>query len=278
VTGLLQAYVRSFGDFFRTIVAQRRLLAALAKRDLSDQYVSHRFSLTWTIIQPLFLMVVYLFVFTKVFPSRVKAPPGLETDAITYLLSGIIPWLALSQVMTGSLASIVNNTTIVKQMAFPLELLPIKALAGPLLFSGVSLVVLIGYGLWVTGGVIAPAYLIGLPALLFLSLVLFAGLSLILSCLQVFFRDLKEFVGMFLTIGLFIHPILYFPDAMPVAVRPLIYASPFSYYLFCWQDIFFFGGFAHPSAWVITFAFSLVVFVVGARLFVISKPHFGDFL
>lgn len=276
--GLLEAYVRSTGDFFRTIVAQRRLLAALAKRDLTDQYVSHSLSLTWAVIQPLFLMAVYLFVFTKIFPTKVQAPPGVGTDAVVYLLSGIIPWLALSQVMAGSLMSIVNNTTIVKQMAFPLELLPIKTLAGPLMFGGVSLSFLIAYGLWVTGGAIAPAYLVGFLALVALSLILFAGLSLILSCLQVFLRDLKEFVGMFLTVGLFIHPILYFPEAMPEVVRPLIYASPFSYYLFCWQDVFFFGGIVRPTAWLITLAFSLLVFVIGARLFIVSKPHFGDFL
>jgi lipopolysaccharide transport system permease protein len=223
-------------------------------------------------------MVVYLFVFTNVFPSKVQSPPGMGTDAIVYLLSGIIPWLALSQIMDRSLTSVVNNSTIVKQMAFPLELLPIKTLAGPLMFAGVSLVFLCAYGAWVTKGLIIPAYLLGLPLLILLSVVLFAGISLVLGCLQVFLRDLKEFVTMFLTVGLFIHPILYFPEAVPAAVRPLIYASPFSYFLFCWQDVMFYGAIMHPTAWIVTAIFAVALFVIGARLFVVSKPHFGDFL
>src|SRR5262249_19753612 len=154
-----------------------------------------------------------------------------------------------------SLGSVVNNATIVKQMAFPLELLPLKTLAGPLSFAAVSLLFLIGYGAWVTQGTIVPAYLVGLPVLIALSLLLFVGLSLLLGSLQVFLRDLKEFVGMFLGIGLFLHPILYFPEAVPEFVRPVLYASPFSYFLFCWQDVMFFGGMARPAAWVITTIF-----------------------
>src|SRR6476469_4263464 len=105
-------------------MAQWRLLAALAKRDLSDEYVGHNLSLSWAVIQPLFLMLVYLFVFTMIFPTKISAPSSASTDAVVFLLSGIVPWLALSQVLGRSPSSLVNNTSIVKQMSFPLELLP----------------------------------------------------------------------------------------------------------------------------------------------------------
>jgi lipopolysaccharide transport system permease protein len=193
------------------LVSHRRLLVALAKRELSDEYVGHSLSMSWAVIHPLFLMVVYVFVFIAIFPSRINAPAELETDSIVYLMSGLVPWLAISQVMSRSLTSVTGNGSIVKQMAFPLELLPVKTLAGPLLFSGISLVFLIGYSLWITKGAVLPAYLYGLPLLIVLTIILLTGLALVLSCLQVFLRDMKEFINLFLTIGLFIHPILYFP-------------------------------------------------------------------
>jgi lipopolysaccharide transport system permease protein len=273
----LTAYARSTGDLLRTAYVQRRLLSALAKRDLSDDYVAHRLSIRWTLVQPLFLMLVYWFIFTAVYPARVQAPPGLATDATIYLLSGIIPWITLSQVMSRSLVSVVGSSNIVKQMAFPLELLPLRTLATPLCFGAVSLVFLVAYAAWVTGGII-PVYLWGLPLLVSLSLVLYAGIALLLGTFQVFARETREFIVMFLNIGLFIHPILFLPGAVPRAVRPLIYASPFSYYIFCWQDILFFGGVERVWAWCVTAAFAVGVFVLGARLFVGSKPHFGDFL
>jgi lipopolysaccharide transport system permease protein len=240
--------------------------------------VTHNLSIGWTFIHPLFLMVVYLFVFTKIFATRVTAPPEAGTNAIVYLLAGIIPWLAISQVMSRSAASVVGNSSIVKQMSFPLELLPIKTLAGPFMFSGVSLCFLIVYAMWTTGGGILPAYLLGLPPLIIITCIQLAGLALLLGCLQVFFRDLKEFINIFLTIGLFIHPILYFPDAIPAAVRLIVYLSPFSYLLFCWQDVLFYGKVTWILPWIISSAFAVLYFGVGSRVFIVTKNHFGDFL
>ena len=275
---LVSAYAQSSGELLRTIYRQRRLLVALARRDLSDDYVAHRLSISWTVVQPLFLMVVYLFVFTVVFPTRVQSRMGVTTDATVYLLSGIIPWIALSQVMGRSLTSIVNNSNIVKQMAFPLELLPLKTLATPLFFGAVSLLFLVVYAVFVGGPAIALVYIWGIPLLVLLSSLLFAGVALLLAGIQVFARETREFIFMFLNIGLFIHPILFLPDAIPAAVRPLIYVSPFSYFIFCWQDILFFGGIERVWAWGAAVAFACGIFVLGARLFVGSKPHFGDFL
>jgi lipopolysaccharide transport system permease protein len=223
-------------------------------------------------------MLVYLFLFTKVFVTRVTVTPGSGADAVAYLLSGIIPWLAISQVMSRSAMSVVGNSAIVKQMSFPLELLPIKTLAGPFMFAGVSLVFLIAYGLWITGGSILPAYLLGLPPLIIITSMQLAGLALLLGCLQVFVRDLKEFINVFLTIGLFIHPILYLPNAIPAAVRPVIYLSPFSYLIFCWQDVLFYGEVGWIWAWVVSVAFAVLLLALGARVFIVTKNHFGDFL
>jgi lipopolysaccharide transport system permease protein len=274
----LTAYARSTGEVVRTLARHWRLLTALAKRDLSDEYVSHSLSMSWTVIHPLVLMLVYLFIFTKVFPSRIAAPPGTATDAVVYLMAGMVPWLTLSQVMGRSGASVVNNSSIVKQMAFPLELLPIKTLAGPLVFGATSLAFVLVYGLWITGGAVLPAYLLGLVPLILLTVLVLAGIALVLACAQVFIRDLKEFITIFLSIGLFVHPILYFPNAIPAVVRPIVYLSPFSYLLFCWQDVLFYGTIERPWAWVITALFAVALFAFAARLFVVAKSHFGDFL
>lgn len=272
------AYLGSTRDVIGSIARHWRLLNALARRDLSDEYVQHRLSLLWTFLLPLFTMAVYLFAFTAIWPTRVAAPQGFATDAYIFLLAGILPWLTLNQALGRASSSIVNNSNIVKQMAFPLELLPLKSLINPLTFLLVALGALIAYAGWRTGGAILAAYAWGVPLLLALTLPMFAGLSLALSTLQVFVRDTKEFVAMFLQIGLFVHPILFLPDAVPPAVRGFIYLSPFSYFIFCWQDILFYGGIERPWAWLVAGSFALGVFVLGARLFMGSKIHFGDFL
>ena len=77
----------------------------------------------WTLILPIFSVVVYVFVFTEIFPTRLQAPAGQPTDAVVFLMAGIVPWMALTQTMGRATTCIVNNANIVRQMAFPLELL-----------------------------------------------------------------------------------------------------------------------------------------------------------
>ena len=74
---------------------------------------------------------------------------------------------------------IVNNANIVRQMAFPLELLPLKTLASPIVFFLVSLLAMIAYAGWITRGTILPVYAWGIPVLLLISITMFtAGLIL----------------------------------------------------------------------------------------------------
>ena len=275
---IVTAYLGSAQEFLLTILKYRHLLSALARRDLTENYVGHGFSLVWTVVQPLFVMAVYVFAFTMIFPTRIDTPPGTSTNAVVYLLAGITPWMILCQVMGRGLESVVGSGGVVKQMAFPLELLPTKSLASALLFGGAAVSFLIAYTIWITMGAAIPVLFWGVPLLITISVVMFTGIALLLSTLQVFLRDTKEFVGMFITIGFFTHPIIYLPNAVPEVVRPILYLSPFTYFIMMWQDIFFYGGIFRGWAWIFTIGFALIIFVVGARLFIGSKSHFGDFL
>jgi len=275
---VLTAYLQSTREFAGAIGKHRRLLFALARRDLREEYVDHGLSVVWTVVQPLLIMAVYVFAFTYIFPTRVDPPGGFPTNATVYLLAGLTPWMILTQIMGKSLASIVANSNVVKQMAFPLELLPTKTMASPLFFGAVAVSFVVLYTCWVTGGSALPVLIWGVPLLIAISLVMFTGIALTLASFEVFLRDTKEFVSMFTTIGFFTHPILYLPNAIPEVVRPVLYLSPLTYFLMCWQDIFFYGGIVRGWAWVVTLVFSVVIFVFGARVFMASKQHFGDFL
>src|SRR5215468_10450661 len=179
---LLGGYIGSARTLIFSVVQNRRLLVALALRDISEDYVAHGLSRAWPVVHPLLLTAVYLFVFTYIFPTRVASAAG--TDASIYLLAGIIPWVTLSQVMGRTTVSILNNASIVKQMAFPLELLPLKAMAGPFLSATVMLACLVIYAGYVTRGGLWPAYLIGLPLIAVISSAFLIGLALMLASMQ----------------------------------------------------------------------------------------------
>lgn len=271
-------YLQSTIDLISSLISRRKLLFVLAGRDISDEFVHHRFSVLWALIMPMFLVGMYVFIFTVVFPTRLNAPDNHQTDAIIYLFAGLTPWVSLNLALGRSMSSIVNNSNIVRQMSFPLELLPVKALISPMIFMSVSLSFVIVYAGFATSGTILPFYALGVPLVLLITLPTFLGLAIGLSALQVYFRDTREFVNMFLTAGLFLHPVLYAPGAIPESVRGALYASPFTYILFCWQDALFYGTFERPHAWIVSAIFSVATLMLSARLFMVSKPHFAEFL
>jgi lipopolysaccharide transport system permease protein len=78
--------------------------------------------------------------------------------------------------------------------------------------------------------------------------------------------------------GMYLIPVVYLPTWVPDIFRPVMYANPFSYLIWCYQDVFYFGRIEHPAAWGIAAACSMVVLVMGFRLFRRLKPIFGNML
>jgi lipopolysaccharide transport system permease protein len=107
------------------------------------------------------------------------------------------------------------------------------------------------------------------------------GVCYILSSVGVYLRDLKEIVQVFLSAGLFLAPILYLPTRLDRVWSPfaaILYLNPFSHLVWCYQDVFYFGRFAHPASWGITIALSTGLFYVGYHIFRKLKHMFGDIL
>jgi hypothetical protein len=83
---------------------------------------------------------------------------------------------------------------------------------------------------------------------------------------------------LFAVAGMYAMPIFYLPGWVPEIFKPLLYINPFSYLVWCYQDIFYFGSIVHPEAWGINLIGSLFIFIVGYRFFRKVKPGFGSAL
>ena len=117
-----------------------------------------------------------------------------------------------------------------------------------------------------------------LPLLIIIQTLAMIGASYILSAVGAYLRDIKDFVQVFLTLGLWFVPILYIPEAIPESVRPILSLNPFSHLIWCFQDVLYFGRFEHPASWMIMTLLSAIIFLFGYRLFRKLKQMFGDVL
>jgi lipopolysaccharide transport system permease protein len=108
-----------------------------------------------------------------------------------------------------------------------------------------------------------------IPVLLFLQFVGLIGVSLVLSTVGVFFKDLKEIISVFSTFGLFASPILFLPQTLAAVpqLQYVFYFNPVSIYVWCYQDAFAFGRIEHPWAWILVVPLTLLIFFTGVRCY-----------
>jgi lipopolysaccharide transport system permease protein len=258
------------------LVRQRHLVWALAKREIFERYAGQMLGAVWAFAHPLVLMGVYIFIFGFVFRVRIGGTPDLPLDYTAYLLAGIVPWLALAEGLQKATVAVTSNASLVKQVVFPVEVLPAKTVLASMLAQVTGFAVLIGYVLYTRGSL--PATYSLLPLVMAMQFVLTVGLAMILSAVGVFIRDLKDIVQILTIIGIYLLPVLYLPAMVPDLFRPLLYLNPFTYLIWCYQDVCYFGRFEHPSAWIVTFVLCILMFAIGWRLFQRVRPMFGNAL
>jgi lipopolysaccharide transport system permease protein len=117
-----------------------------------------------------------------------------------------------------------------------------------------------------------------LPAVFVVHFILATGLSFALAAITPFFRDLRDIVIVFTSVVMYLMPTVYLPDWMPRILRPIIYLNPFSYVVWVYQDVLFFGTFRHPYAWLVMLGFALLALGLGYRIFQKLKPYYGNAL
>ena len=253
----------------------RYLAMELAIRDVRDRFAGHLFGVVWTIAHPLFLMGLYVAIFAYVFPARGLTAEGRTQDLTVYILAGLIPWLCFQEVLARSATAITGNASLVKQIVFPVELLPIKTVLGCLPAQLVATAFLMILA-WITG--LGSAALLLFPVALLLQVAAMMGVALALSAIGAYVRDLRELVIVFCSANLFLQPVLYAPNQLPRVLRPVLWLNPFSHVVWVFQDVFFFGRIAHPWSWVALTVGSSLTLGVGFRLFRSFKHRFGDLL
>ena len=267
-------YVDAFKDIALLLRRHRVLTLELAKREVRREHAGQVLGAAWGIGQPLFVMAIYAFLFAVVFRVKIGGTVELPRNFTVYLLSGLIPWLAFANAMGRGTTAITDSEHLVKQTTFPIVLLPVTRAVGACLPLAVGLAFLTL--LMLAQYLALPLTYALVPVLVLVQLVAMAGAAFALSAIGAFVRDVREVVSLFAIAGIFVLPIVYLPTAVPDALRPLLYANPFSYMIWCYQDAIYFGRFEHPVSWAVFTLGSLFLFVAGYRLFRRVSPYFGN--
>jgi lipopolysaccharide transport system permease protein len=265
-----------FGEIMSTIKKHWNLIVEMTRREVFGQYRGQILGSAWAVIHPLCMMGLYVFIFAFVFQARVGGTREMPLDYTTYILSGLIPWLCFQQAMLKACVGLVGQSNLVKQVVFPIEVLPVKSVLSSLPTIIISLLVLIIYSLFKYNTL--SSYYCFLPFLMFIQILAMLGVAFIFSAVSVFIRDLKDIVAVLITLGIYLMPIVYLPNWLPNIFKPVLYVNFFSYMVWCYQDILYFGRIEHPYSWIVFLMGSLLLFTIGYRLFIKLKPYYGNYL
>lgn len=270
------ANIRALREAISVMIRYRGLLIEMTKRELSEQYAGQIFGKLWAIAHPLLLMALFVFLFNFVFKARIDSSLNVPLDYTTYILAGLLPWLGFQAAMSRSCTAFTSKASLVKQVVFPIEILPARIVFASLFGQIVSLVALLLYVLAVHG--LPPATYLLLPVLFLLQIIAMLGAAFALASVGVFIRDLKDIVQIFTAWGIYLAPVVFLPEWVPGILRPILYVNPISYMVWCYQDALFYGRFEHPWAWGVFGAGSVLALVGGYRLFRRTRGEFGNLL
>lgn len=236
---IFSGYIDAFEELFRVIFRHRGLILELTRREFTDKYTGQMFGVFWGVFHPLFLMGLYVFVFSYVFKQKLGGTHDMPLDYTTYILSGMIGWISFQESMIKSCTAITSNSSLVKQVVFPLEVLPIKGVISSVYTQILSLMVIVGYVFFQNGYLHVTYFL--LPIVVILQILLMIGVALLCSAIGVYFKDLKDLIQVFSVAGIYMMPIFYLPTWVPEVFKPFLYINPFSYLVWCYQDVLYFG-------------------------------------
>ena len=250
------------------------LLKELVKRDFQGRYAGSLLSFLWSFVQPLWLLVLFTFVFSVVLKLRIDQYAVGTDNFGVFLFCGLLPWTAVNEGLLRSTTAITDNAEMVKKLRFPSEILVLSVILGALLHqaiaAGVFLVVLavLGELSWTS----LPWLAVALPLQVGLTL----GLGLLLAPAHVFFRDTAQVLGMALTGWFYLTPIVYPLGMVPERLAPWIEANPLTALVGLYRSAFLGQEVAFSASTLGLIAAAAALPAAGLWLFRRLKPAFVD--
>lgn len=242
----------------KKIYLYRNALWDMALKQLKAKYASSILGISWAVINPILIMSAITFVFHVIFKIEIKNFP-------LFVLSGIFPWMFFSAALSEVTFSILNQQNILRQFNLPREILPLSSILSNFLNFLIGWLII--YPLFFFFN---PKIILMLPLLIvifLLNLFFVCGLGLILSVLNIFFRDIGQLLGILLMFWFWITPVFYSIDMIPTKFQWVCNLNPMTSYVTYYREIVFAGNMPHISIFTGTFLWAFFSLIGGLWFF-----------
>lgn len=260
--------------FLRELVSRKSLVFELTKRDFKTHYLGSYLGIAWAFIIPLANVFIFWFVFQIGFKSK----PVAHIPYILWYIAGMIIWNFFHDCVNGGMNSIIQNSFIVKKVAFSTGILPIVKILSALVVHVffIALVII----LYIFYGVTPSIYTVQIIYYLIATILLVLGTTWFISSAVLFFRDLRQLVAIFLQFGFFMTPIFWNIEIIPGQYHIYLQLNPLYYLVQGYRDSLINKIWFWEHGWMTIYFWSITTasLVAGAVIFRRLRPHFADVL
>lgn len=245
-------------NVFKDLYKYRELLKTSVQKDVRGKYKKSVLGVLWSFLYPLLQIAVYAFVFGTILGAS-------EENYAVFICCGLIPWTFFSSSINRCAFTMVENSNILKKVYFPREILPISVVTAEAVNFVISTVVILGFVLF--SGIGVSRYWIFYPFVLLVLYIFLIAISLFVSSITVYFRDLQHFIGVFLQMLFYATPIAYSAARVPESFSWVVKLNPVSYVIEGFRSIFLYHEMPDVASLGIVGLVGIVLCIIGYLVF-----------
>jgi lipopolysaccharide transport system permease protein len=248
----------------------RELLWTLVWRDVSVRYKQTFLGVAWAVLVPAFTALVYVIVFGKFanFPAGSTPYPSL-------VVAGVLPMQYFTSALSLASMSLLSNLPLVTKVYFPRTLLPLGGVLVPFVDFVVGLPVLLvlmwKYDTWPDGLKVLTA-----PLFMLLAVVTVLGFALLLSAVNVRYRDVRYMIPVFIQVLPLLSGVMFAVSEIPVKWQWILSLNPMTSVIAGWRWAVLDAAAPEPGQVAVGVAVAIALFFMGLAVFRSSEPRFAD--
>lgn len=251
--------------FFFQIWNYRSFILGSVKREFQAKYRNSILGAAWTVLNPLAMIVVYTVIFAQVMKAKL---PGVDSTFAysIYLCSGVLTWGLFAEIVGRGQIVFLENANLLKKLSFPRICLPIITVLNAGVNFGIVASLFMAFLLF-SGNFPGWVIFAAIPVII-LQVTFAIGLGVLLGVLNVFFRDVGQFFGIFIQFWFWFTPVVYSVNILPENISKYIsYWNPMAPIVGAYQAIFVSSQLPQWGTLLIPLLLSIVFCVLAARIF-----------
>ena len=268
ITLQLSVMVNRHMQTLQEVYRYREMIINLVRRDLRGRYKASFLGFLWTFINPFLQLMVYTMVFSVIMRSSID-------KYYLFLFVGLIPWIFFAASVSAGSGCIVNQSNMITKIYFPREILPIAHVTVQfvnMLFSFFVVFIVIafsGIGFQIT---VLPLLIPVMVIEYFLAL----GITLIISSLTVYFRDIEHITSIVVMAWQFLTPVMYSIDMVPEELRKVFMINPMTPVIIAYRDILYYKRAPQLSTLMLSIVMAMIFMLIGVLVFNKLKKRFAE--